>query len=37
LKIKEISEAIVDEILESTDGDYVIQAQILSKMKPLGW
>ena len=30
-------EEIFDLILDSSDGDYVIQAQILASMKPEGW
>jgi|PlaIllAssembly_1097288.scaffolds.fasta_scaffold2287190_2 hypothetical protein len=30
-------EEIFEEILDSSDGDYVIQAVVLSKMKPAGW
>jgi hypothetical protein len=30
-------EEIFKEILKSQDGDYIIQAQILTSMKPIGW
>ena len=30
-------EEIFHEILTSEDGDYVVQAQLLSEMKPAGW
>ena len=30
-------EEIFEAILDSTDGDYVIQTQILAAMKPAGW
>jgi hypothetical protein len=33
----EISEAIVSEILDSQDGDYIVQAQMLAQIKPSGW
>ena len=32
-----IEEKIFKEILESKDGNYVVQAQILASMKPEGW
>jgi hypothetical protein len=30
-------EDIFTEILNSFDGDYVIKAQLLAAMKPIGW
>jgi hypothetical protein len=30
-------EEIFKEILESQDGDYILQAQVLADMKPTGW
>jgi hypothetical protein len=30
-------EEIFHEILISEDGDYVVQAQMLADMKPVGW
>jgi len=30
-------EEIFDLILDSSDGDYVTQAQVLASMKPEGW
>jgi len=30
-------EEIFEAILDSTDGDYIIQTQILAAMKPAGW
>ena len=30
-------EEIFDEILNSTDGDYIIGVQMLAIMKPYGW
>jgi hypothetical protein len=30
-------EEIFNEILETQDGDYIIQAQVLALMKPAGW
>jgi hypothetical protein len=30
-------EELFNEILNSTDGDYVIKAQVLAIMKPSGW
>jgi hypothetical protein len=30
-------EEIFNEILNSTDGDYVIQVQVLAVIKPSGW
>jgi heptaprenylglyceryl phosphate synthase len=32
-----MSEAVFEAILNSSDGDYCIQAQILAAMKPEGW
>jgi hypothetical protein len=32
-----IDEKIFQEILESKDGNYIVQAQILANMKPEGW
>jgi hypothetical protein len=30
-------EEIFDAILDSREGDYIIQAQVLAIMKPTGW
>ena len=30
-------EEIFKEILNSEDGDYIVQAQVLAYMKPSGW
>jgi len=30
-------EEIFNEILNSQDGDYIIQVQVLADMKPSGW
>lgn len=30
-------EEIFTEILDSSDGDYAVQALVLAKMKPSGW
>jgi hypothetical protein len=30
-------EEIFYEILDSQDGDYIVKAQVLAKMKPAGW
>jgi len=32
-----VNEEIFEIMLESSDGDYVIQAEILATMKPQGW
>jgi hypothetical protein len=32
-----MTEEIFNEILDSSDGDYIIQAQVLAIMKPAGW
>jgi len=37
MKIKEIRDSLLNEILDSPDGDYALQAFLLSKMKPAGW
>ncbi len=37
LKINEHRELLLNQILESQNGDYVLQAQTLAKMKPDGW
>jgi hypothetical protein len=30
-------EEIINEIINSADGDYIFQAQVLAAMKPTGW
>ena len=32
-----IPEEIFEAILDSQDGDYIIEAQVLAIMKPTGW
>lgn len=32
-----MDEKIFNDILSSSDGDYVFKAQILASMKPTGW
>jgi hypothetical protein len=34
---EDISEEIFDAMLDSQDGDYIIEAQVLASMKPTGW
>ena len=34
---KAMVEEIFTEILNSPDGDYIFQAQVLAAMKPIGW
>ena len=34
---EDISEEIFEAILDSQDGDYIIEAQVLASMKPTGW
>jgi hypothetical protein len=33
----DISEEIFEAMLDSLDGDYIIEAQVLASMKPTGW
>jgi hypothetical protein len=33
----DISEEIFEAMLDSQDGDYIIEAQVLASMKPTGW
>jgi hypothetical protein len=30
-------EEIINDIIDSVDGDYIFQAQVLKAMKPNGW
>jgi hypothetical protein len=34
---EDISEELFQAILDSQDGDYIIEAQVLAIMKPIGW
>jgi hypothetical protein len=34
---EDISEEIFQAILDSQDGDYIIEAKVLAIMKPTGW
>lgn len=36
-EIKEVQNQIFYAIIDSLDGDYILQAQILASMKPEGW
>jgi len=37
LKARFMVEEIIDDIINSEDGDYIFQAQVLAAMKPTGW
>jgi hypothetical protein len=37
LKVRVMIEEIINDIINSVDGDYIFQAQVLAAMKPTGW
>jgi hypothetical protein len=37
LKVRVMIEEIIIDIINSVDGDYIFQAQVLAAMKPTGW
>jgi hypothetical protein len=37
LKVRLMVEEIIIDIINSVDGDYIFQAQVLAAMKPTGW
>jgi len=37
IEAKDVIEEIFENLLNSEDGDYIFQAQILAAMKPDGW
>jgi hypothetical protein len=37
LKMRVMIEEIINDIINSVDGDYIFQAQVLAALKPTGW